>query len=115
LLSEDVPVTLTVTPADGPYIDPLAGEVIATLGGVVSLLVATVTYCTALAELPEESVAVQVTLVVPTGNPPDGASLLTTGEGSTISVTVAFPRDTCVRVPPEDTVDTSGGAVIDGG
>jgi hypothetical protein len=49
----------------------------------------TVTSNVAVAELPEESVAVQVTTVVPKGKKePDGGSHVTIGEGSVSSVAV---------------------------
>ena len=87
-------------------VTPLMGEVTATFrchGHLYFTSYYHILYCAG--EITEKSVAVQVTVVVPTGKPPDGASLVTTGEEVlTISVTVAFPRDTCVRVSPEDTV-----------
>ncbi len=67
----------------------------------------------AVAELPLASVAVQVTTVAPSGNSA-GASLPTTGAGSTRSLTAGRPRATAVPGPVASTV-TGGGAVIEGG
>jgi len=52
-----------------------------------------VTNCDAVAELPEESVAVHVTVVVPSGNV-SGASFVIVGAESTVSVTVGSPKPT---------------------
>ena len=62
----------------------------------------------------DASVAIQVTVVKPTGNEfPDGA-LLTTGDRSTRSPTVGVPNDTLVSAPFASAI-TLGGAVIVGG
>ena len=79
-------------------------------GAVVSV---TVTVWVALAELPEASVAVQVTTVDPIGNGPL-LSTLTVGEGSVSALTVGVPRLTGVKGAVASTV-TSAGAVIVGG
>ena len=65
--------------------------------------------------MPEASVAVHVTVVVPTGNDPS-ASFVRIGEGSTRSITVTFPYriSTIVSEPVASAVIVSG-AVISGG
>ena len=73
----------------------------------------TATCCVALEVFPLASVAVHVTTVVPTGKV-RGASLVTTGLGSTRSVTAAVPSATAVCCPVASTV-TSGGGVSAGG
>jgi hypothetical protein len=85
-----------------------AGAVI--VGGVESMMV---TNWSAEAELPESSVAVQVTTVVPTGKPSDGALLVTVGAGSSSSLTVGVPNETGVRGAVASSV-TPAGAVMDG-
>ena len=84
-----------------------------TLGAVVSR---TVTVWVSVAELPASSVAVQVTVVLPSGNDA-GASLVTVGLESRSSRTVAEPsceEDSGVRVAVASNV-LSAGAVIVGG
>ena len=113
--SDAVPLTVITAPVDGPFmVAPLGGEVTERTGRILSVDLTIVTCCVAYAELPEWSVAVQLTVVVPSGNPADGASLVTVGEGSALSVTVGVPSDTFVRVPL-DTVAMSAGAFMDGG
>ena len=57
---------------------------------------------------PAASVAVHVTIVVPTGNV-TGASLLNEGTPSTRSVAVAVPMDTVVCAPVASAVTSAGG------
>ena len=87
-----------------------AGAVI--VGGVVSRIVIV---WVAVAELSEASVAVQVMVVVPMGND-EGASLVTVGFGSSLSVAVAVPI--CAAVSgvsaPVASKVLSDGAVIVG-
>ena len=68
-----------------------------TTGDVVST---TVTFEVAVALFPEASVAVQVTVVVPTGKPATGASFVTTGEASTMSETVGVPKSAITDFTP---------------
>ena len=68
----------------------------------------------AVAALLDASLAVQVIVVVPTGNP-DGALLMTVGAGSLSSVTVGVPREARTVNGPVDIVVMSGGAAITGG
>ena len=76
-------------------------------GSVVSR---TVTVWIAVVVTPEESVAVQVTVVLPTGND-TGASFTTAMLVSVSCVAVAVPMSTGVNVPVAST-RTSAGAVI---
>ena len=64
------------------------------IGGVVSRIVI---LWVAVSEFPEESVAVQVMMVVSTRNE-DGALLLMAGLGSVLSVTFAVPISTSVTL-----------------
>ena len=66
-----------------------------------------------MAKFPEESVAVQVT-VVPPREYAAGASLVIIGVGSESSVAVATPMSTSVRVPIASVL-ISAGAVTTGG
>ena len=75
-----------------------------TTGGVVSR---TVTVCVAVVVRPPESVAVQVTTVVPSGNDP-GASCVMVGFGSA-SVTVGVPMSSVVSGPVASAVTSAGG------
>ena len=59
------------------------------------------------------SVAVQVTVVVPTGND-SGASFVTVGFESKTSAAVAVPRATAVSVPVASTVTSAGGVTVGG-
>ena len=74
------------------------------------LYLTTVTFCVAVPVLPAASVAVHVTIVVPTGNV-TGASLLNEGTPSTRSVAVAVPMDTVVSAPAFASTFTSAGGV----
>src|SRR5690606_39265339 len=87
-----------------------------TVGGVVSTIV---TNWVALAEFPDMSVAVQVTIVIPTGkpisdSPAPEASKVIWGDRSELSNTFGFPRETTV-IGPVASVTISGGGVITGG
>ena len=84
-------------------------EIVMSLTVIVGV---TVTFCVCVTELPESSVAVQVTTVVPTGKVA-GASLVIVTSVSTTSVAVAVPITTLVNWPVASAV-TSAGAVIDG-
>ena len=88
------------------------GTVIA--GSVVS---STVTVWVAVAEFSSLSVAVQVTMVAPTGNRLSrGASLVIMGAGSTRSLAVAVPNsnDNTGVSAPVASLETAAGAVIVG-
>jgi len=73
-----------------------------------------VTACVVVAVLPDASLAVQVTLVIPSGNPPAGALLVTTGLASQMSLTVGVPRFTVVPPLAVCSEVTGAGAVIVG-
>ena len=79
-------------------------------GAPVSVIV---TCWVSIALFPESSVAVHVTVVLPTGNPPGGASLVTVGDGSSSSVTTGKPSGTKVNSLVASKV-ISAGAVIEG-
>jgi len=81
------------------------------LGGVVST---TVTFWVAWAEFPESSVAVQVTVVTPSGNRA-GASLVTVASASQMSLTVGVPRSAAVPSALACSTSMFAGAVIVGG
>src|SRR5437773_8124891 len=85
------------------------------VGGVVST---TLTSWVAVPELPAASVAVQVTVVVPSGNTlPAGASFVTVTTPRS-SLAVAVPSCASPTTAPDGDVAStvaSGGAVIDGG
>jgi len=80
-------------------------------GAVVSTMVTT---WVAVELLPEASVAVQVTVVVPSGNRA-GASLVTAGLASHRSATCGVPRFTGVPASVVCSVVMPGGAVMLGG
>jgi len=82
-------------------------------GAMVSI---TVTFCVAVAWLPPKSVAVQVTIVVPSGKPPAGASFVITGSPPA-SLAVASPSGTMVNGPSPvaSNARMSAGAVMTGG
>ena len=80
------------------------------VGAVVSCIV---TVWIAVAVLLDESVAVHVTVVLPSEND-TGVLLVTDGFGSALSVAVALPVSTDVRTPVASD-KTSGGAVSVGG
>src|SRR5574338_1190517 len=84
-----------------------AGAVIA--GAVVST---TVIFCVAFAELPEESIAIQVTMVSPNGND-SGASLVIV-TWPTVSVAVGCVSGTALSEDEVASKVMSDGAVIDG-
>ena len=88
--------------------DMSSGAVIS--GGVVSC---TVTVWVAVAELSEESVAVHVTVVVPSGND-EGESLVTVGLGSWLSVAVARPMLSMVSDPVASAVMPTGAVMVGG-
>jgi len=75
----------------------------------------TVTLCCAVAELPVASVAVHVTIVVPSGNNV-GVLLVIAGLGSAISVAVAVPIATAcpggVVVVASSAVISAGGVIV---
>jgi len=73
-----------------------------------------VTVWLAVAVLPEASLAVQTTVLVPSGNPPAGALLVTTGLASQMSLTVGVPRLTGTA-RAVCSAETAAGAVIAGG
>src|SRR2546421_6536813 len=110
-----VPVTCS-RPDKGSY---RWGEVIATAGGVVST---TVRVALRTPRLPLKSVAVQWTTVVPIGKKL-GASLLSTGAPSTVSVAAGAPRKAWIAAraaaaPPvavASTVSGAGTAGVTGG
>src|SRR2546428_9006965 len=72
----------------------------------------TTTNCVSLAKLPLASVAVQVTVVFPTGNPLAGALLVTNGEGSALSLTIAEPIEVDVSDPVELTMISAGATIV---
>ena len=80
------------------------------VGAVVSR---TVTVCVAVAVLPAASLAVQTTVVLPSGNV-DGALLVAATVPSRASTATAVPMETAVRAPVASAV-TSGGAFMRGG
>jgi hypothetical protein len=95
-------------------VEPLEGEVIDTVGAVVSL---TVTVKLPFAVLPDESVAEQLTVVVPMGNVEPEAGVHVTGtEPSTSSVAVAVYVTTAPDALVASTVMLDGservGAVV---
>jgi hypothetical protein len=61
---------------------------------------------------PLASVAVHVTLVTPSENPPPGALLLIFGLLSTRSVAVAVLMLTIVKVPVESTCTSAGATIV---
>src|SRR6186713_3013991 len=69
--------------------------------------------------LPASSLAVNVTMVTPTGNDP-GALVVTAGLGSTMSVALALPRNASIReslaaTGPDDWIARLPGMVRTGG
>ena len=74
----------------------------------------TVTICVALAVLPDPSVTVQVTVVLPSGNV--AGALLVTLATEQLSAVVAVPRATpdAVHIPASELTLTAAGAVIVG-
>src|SRR5437867_1591662 len=70
--------------------------------------------CSAIAELPAASFAVQVTIVVPSRNPSAGASFLTVGLESCVSLTIGDPIDNIVRGPVAFAVIVGGGIIVGG-
>src|SRR5207249_6019844 len=79
-------------------------------GGVVSVMVI---ICVAFALLPASSVAVQVTVVLPSGK--TAGALLVTDLISPLSVTVALPSGTTLSVAEVTSKTTFFGGVIFGG
>lgn len=93
-----------------------ASALTVTLAGAVMLgawLSVTVTVCEAVAVLPEASVAVQITVVVPSGKV---AGALLDAVAEQLSATVALPSDTplAVQSPASAFTVTAAGAVIVG-
>ena len=75
----------------------------------------TVTVWAALAELPEESVAVQIIAVVPNGYPEEMVALFVmAGDRSTRSAAFADSPMSTLVISPVASVVMSGGAVISG-
>ena len=108
--SDAVAVPMPSSGVDGPAASASTAGGATSSGGVVSR---TVTRCSAVAALPAASAAVQVTVVVPSGN--RGGASLATDATPTASDAVALPMST--GAPPGDAASpvTSAGAAIDGG
>jgi hypothetical protein len=70
-----------------------------------------VTNCVSEAVTPMKSIVFQVTVVVPTGNPPNG-ELLVVVYGGTPPVTVGVPRFTVVYVPVATVVISIGATIF---
>ena len=102
------PVSTGVPSGDAASAVALAGA--ASAGGVVST---TATSCVAACLLPAASAAVQVTIVVPSGNRA-GASLAMDAT-PTASDAVAVPCSTAVPDGPDASARTESGAYTDGG
>ena len=80
-------------------------------GGEVST---TATFCTAVDVLLAPSFAIHVIQLVPGGYPAEGASLVTLGLGSRLSVTFGAVRGTMVRVPEASTTRSLRPLIVGG-
>jgi hypothetical protein len=81
------------------------------VGGVVSTIL---TFWEIVALFPAASVAVHVTMVVPTGKPPDVALFVTTGAGSRESMTDGATSVTSVRFPVASLTRSAGCNIMGG-
>src|SRR3989304_1581608 len=84
----------------------------ATIVGVV--VSTTVIFCDAIAEFPDTSVAVHVTIVSPSGKV-DGALFVIIGFESMMSVVLAIPIETIFSIGDKASKTISSGIVIVGG